>query len=263
MKNMATGFDVRRWVHLRDLLRELVARDIKLRYKRSVLGLAWSLVVPVAQMLVLYFVFRTVLPLNIPNYTAFIFTGLLPWVWFQSSLVSASGAIVDNRELINQVGFPAAVLPVVTVMSQLIHFLLALPILIALLLYNGHHLSAAIVALPLIIVLQFMLTLSLAYLAATLQVSFRDTQYLLGILLFLLFYLTPVFYDSAAIPASYQTIYRLNPMVSIVDAYRDVLLRGAFPAESSLLVLFLLSAAFLFLSYTVFMRAHYRFVEEL
>ena len=114
-----------RVVYVRDLLHVLVARDMKLRYKRSILGVAWSLLNPLAQALVFSFVFVSVLPLNIPDYPLFLLAGLLAWNWFNSSLMLATGAIVDNRELIRRPGFPAAILPVVTVASDLIHFLIA------------------------------------------------------------------------------------------------------------------------------------------
>src|SRR5690606_19580849 len=110
---------------LYDLLAIMVMRDMKLRYKRSVMGIAWSLLNPLAQLAVFGFVFRFVLPLDIPNYTAFLFIGILAWSWFQGSLQQATGAIVENGALIGYPGFPVAVLPVVTVTSHLVHYLLA------------------------------------------------------------------------------------------------------------------------------------------
>jgi len=263
MNSHVSGSHWRKWVQLCDLLYELVLRDLKLRYKRSVLGIAWSLLVPLAQLAVLYVVFHRLLPLNIPSYPTFLLTGILPWTWFQSSLLSASGAIVDNRDLVRQAGFPVVVLPSISVITQLIHFLLALPILAVFLLLDGYRMNIAILALPAIIVIQFALTLSLAYVTATFQVTFRDTQYLLGIVLFLLFYLTPVFYDAAQLPARYQPIYRLNPIVHILGAYRSILITGRLPAGQSMLLLCALSVAILTVGYSVFLKARDRFVEEL
>ena len=172
-----------RFYYLRDLISVLVARDMKLRYKRSVLGFAWSLLYPLAQMLVLGFIFGTVLPLNIPNYPSFLICGLLAWNWFSTSLYQSAEAIVGNRDLIRRPGFPPVVLPVVTVTSNLLHFLLALPMLALFLFLNDIHLTPAVLVLPLVIAVQFIFTLSLAYLIATFNVTFRDTQYLLGIFL--------------------------------------------------------------------------------
>ena len=261
---LTTGLlNKRRWIYLRDLLRELIGRDIKLRYKRSLLGIAWSLINPLAQLLVFSLIFSVVLPLNIPNYTTFLFTGLLAWNWFQTSLYAATGAIVDNRELIRRPGFPVTILPIVTVSTNFIHFLLALPILLVFLLIGGISFRITILALPVIFIVQFLFTLSLSYFVATLHVTFRDTQYLLGIVLLLGFYLSPVFYDVSAIPQGYQALYHLNPMVVLIDAYRQILLRGQLPGALDLLVLSLVSAGLLWLGYRIFIRASAQFAEEL
>ena len=250
-------------IYLRDLLRELIGRDIKLRYKRSVLGIVWSLLNPLMQLLVLSLIFRIVLPLDIPNYNTFLFTGLLVWTWFQTSLFAATGAIVDNSELIRRPGFPAAILPVVTVATNFIHFLLALPILLVFLLISGIPLSNAVLALPFLFAVQFLFTLSLVYFIAPLHVRFRDTQYLLGIVLLLAFYLSPIFYEASVIPQQYQILYRLNPMVTLIEAYRSILMQGKFPGIMSLLLLNLVSIALLWIGYVVFKRAQSQFAEEL
>ncbi len=251
------------FLYLKDLLRELIVRDMKLRYKRSLLGIAWSLMNPLAQLLVLSLVFSAMLPLDIPDYPSFLFTGLLAWNWFQTSLSAATGAIVDNRELIRRPGFSVMILPVVTVASNFIHYLLALPILLLFLLANGVAPGVSILTLPGIFAAQFLFTLSLAYLVATLHVTFRDTQYLLGIVLMLGFYLSPVFYDAGTIPERFRMIYRLNPMAVLIDAYRQVLLKGRLPEMSELLVLGLASAGLLWVSYRIFANASVRFAEEL
>ena len=252
-----------RLLYLRDLLFTLVGRDMKLRYKRSILGLAWSLLTPLAQLAVFYLTFDVLLPLNIPNYPAFLFSGLLVWNWFQGSLYQATSAIVDNRELMKRPGFPAAILPAVTVSSNLIHFLLALPILFIFLLLGGTGLTSAVMALPLVIAIQFILTLSLAYFAATFYVTFRDTQHLLGVLLNLLFFLTPVFYKSSDLPSQYQTLYHLNPMVHLIESYRAILLTGVLPDGIGLLLLTVVAIAILVLGYYVFSKASDHFVDYL
>ena len=263
MKNWLAPHKLYRLNYLMDLLITLVARDLKLRYRRSVMGVAWSLLNPLAQLLVLSFVFRTILPLRIPNYTVFLFVGLLPWTWFQISLFQATDSIVGNRELIRRPGFPVSVLPVITVTSNLIHLVLAFPVLVLFMLFSGINLTSAVFVLPILVILQFALILSLAYPLATLHVTFRDTQYLLGVFLLVGFYLTPVFYDVSAIPERYQLIYRLNPMVDLVDAYRTVLIHGQLPNASSLWLMGLLIVLLLVFGHIFFMRASYQFAEEL
>jgi lipopolysaccharide transport system permease protein len=254
---------VTRLIYVRDLVRELVVRDMKLRYKRSVLGIGWSLLNPLAQLLVFRFVFEHVIPMRVPQLTSFLFTGVLVWNWFQASLVFSTTTVVDNRELIKRPGFPAAILPAVTVTSYLIHFLIALPVLLVVLAVSGAGASQQLALLPLIVAVQFALTLGLAYLTATLHVGFRDTQYLLGVALQLLFFLSPVFYDSADIPERFSWLRLINPMVNLIDAYRAVLIRGQAPEAATLATLTASAAVILVVGFLVFSRASRHFAEEL
>jgi lipopolysaccharide transport system permease protein len=252
-----------RLVYLYDLLSVLVAREMKVRYNRSVLGFAWTLLNPLAQLLVFSFVFQDVIPVGIPGYGWFLITGILAWGWFQASLHSASTSIVDNGALIRQPGFPAAILPVVTVATQSIHFLLAQVVLLPFLVLTGHLIAPALALLLPLIGLQFLLSLSLAYMVAPWQVTFRDTQYTLGVLLMLGFYLTPVLYEPAAVPTRYQPIYRLNPLVHLIGAYRAILLRGEWPDLLPLIWIAACSAGLLAYGVRAFIRASHHFIEEL
>lgn len=252
-----------RLVHTRDLLRELVARDMKIRYKRSILGIAWSLVNPITQILIFTFLFNRVLPLNIPNYTSFVFAGVLAWSWFSSALIAASGAIVDNRELVRRPGFAVAVLPIVTVMTNALHFVLALPVLFIVLFIGGGQFGLPILALPLIMLVQFVLTLGISYVIAASHVRFRDTQHIVGIGLMLMFYLTPVFYRAESVPEQYILIYQLNPMAGLLSAYRAALIEGQWPAPGPLLQVLVIGGLLLAVGLGIFRRASDRFVEEL
>lgn len=250
-------------IYLRDLARELVIRDIKVRYKHSILGFAWSLVNPLLHLLVFYFVFGIIMEIGIPRYSSYVFSGLLTFTWFQSSLLQAANTITDNGELIRRPGFPVAVLPVVTVITNFIHLLFALPILAIFLFLEGGNSGPMLLAFPVIILLQFMLTLGPAYLVAGANVVFRDVQYLLSVLLQLCFFLTPVFYESDLVPAHFQPMYHLNPFVSLVNAYRNVLIYGAWPDWKTLWWPCLLAVVFMFVGYRLFMHIKFRFVEEL
>jgi len=254
---------LQRLVHWRDLVRELVGRDLKVRYKRSWLGFAWALANPLLYLTVFYFVFQMALSLNIPRYGLFAFSGMLAWSWFQSSLSQACSAITQSRELIRLPGFVPAVLPIVSVVTNLIHFLLALVLLILYLVLDGTGLRYSMALLPFLIALQFVLTMGLAFLVATANVLFRDTQHLVVVSLQLFFFLTPIFYDASIVPARYQPFYRLNPMVHLVEAYRAVLLGTEPPSETALLVLAVVAAGLLYGGYKIFVRVSHRFVEEL
>lgn len=254
---------VRRLTYLRDLIYELVRRDMKLRYKGSILGIAWSLLNPLAQLLVFSIIFTWVLPLDIPNYGLFLYCAILPWTWFQTSWTSATTTIVEGRALIKRPGFPPGILPIVSISANLIHFLLALPVLITFMLLAQVPLSATILLLPVLIAVQFLFSLSISYITAALQVPFRDTAHLVGVAVLLLFYLSPVFYDLTMVPEQLLALYALNPLVPLLDGYRAIFLRGELPDMGMLAFLAGASAALLYISYRMFMRMSYAFVEEL
>ena len=263
MKTVGTLVYRRKVTHFFDLLRELVDREMKLLYKRSALGIAWTLINPLLQLAVFSFVFRTVIPVNIPQFTSFAFSGLLIWNWSQTALFQATGLITSNLALIRQPNFPTAILPVVTTTTGLIHFLLALPVLIIFLAMDGVQPNSVLLYLPVLMVIQFVLTVSLAYPLAAINVTFRDTQHTLGVVLQMLFYLTPIFYDLSSVPKQYQPLYQLNPMVPLIEAYRAILLKGMQPDWSALLIVSVVLAALLPIGLGIFRRQSDRFVEEL
>jgi homopolymeric O-antigen transport system permease protein len=254
---------IRRASYLADLARALVVRDMKLRYKRSLLGVGWSLLNPLLQFLVFYGVFRWIIPVTVPDFAIFLLIGILAWNWFQSSLTFGCVVITENASLIRQPGFPPAILPVVAVATNLVNFLLAVPVLAVALLFAGHAITSAAAALPLVIAVQFVLTLSLVNVFSVLQVTFRDTQYLLGVALLLGFYVSPVFYAVQNVPAGWRQWYNLNPLVHVLDAYRIVLIDGQWPAMLPLLWVTAVSMVILAASYGLFVRSSHRFIEEI
>ncbi|MBE9066477.1 ABC transporter permease [Leptolyngbya cf. ectocarpi LEGE 11479] len=253
----------RKFIYQYDLIRELVSRDMKLLYKRSIFGVGWTLIAPLLNLAVFAFIFQIVLPLDVPNYSSYVFTGLLIWTWFQTSLFQAAGVIISNRALIRQPGFPKSILPVVIVITGLVHFVLALPILIVFLVIDGIQLQSVIFLLPVLQLLQFLLTLSFAYFLAAVNVTFRDTQHTLGVLLQMFFYLTPIFYDISNVPTEIQYFYGFNPMVHLVTAYRSILIDGSLPALMPLLWIGFGALIILPLSHRLFLDQSGRFVEEL
>lgn len=256
------GDNMWRGLHVRDLLRELVGREMKVRYRRSVLGIMWSLLNPLVHLLVLVFVFQRVAPLNIPDYPLFVFIGVLAWGWFSAALPAATTSITGNRELIRQPGFPTAILPAVPILSGLVHFLIAMSLVLVAVAVLGRTVSITVLALPLIVALQFLVTLSVGYLTATAQVRFRDTAYLVGVALLLGFFLTPVFYRPGSLPAGYQMLYVMNPMAQVINAYRDVLIGAHWPNVPALLAVAAVSSVVLVLGHRMFTRASVDFVEE-
>lgn len=250
-------------IHFIDLLVGLVERNMKIMYKRSVLGIAWTLVKPVLQLIVFTLVFKIVLSIQIENYSSFIFVGLLTWNWFQNSLFQSIGAIISNRALIRQPNFPNGILPIVVITTGLVHFLLSLPVFIVFSYIDGIALKPTVLLLPVLAFIQFVFIASLAYPLAALNVTYRDVQHTLGILLQFQFYMSGVFYDISRIPEESRWVFNLNPMVNIIEAYRDILIRGVVPEWNYLLIILAISATVMFLSYRKFEQQSGYFLEEI
>jgi ABC-type polysaccharide/polyol phosphate export permease len=222
--------------HAVDVISILIRRDFILNYRRSVLGILWSLLVPLAQLLVLVLVFQIIVPLHIDAYPAFVFSALLPWTWFSTCLTSASGLFIANRDLMLRPSFSPAALLIASTLSNLAISLAATPVLIGVLAWYGRPLTSAVLVLPVLISIEGVLIVGLGLIIATLNVFYRDVQYLVTVLLTLLFYLTPVFYRAEGALADYRFLYVLNPVAVLIQAYRSVAFDGTAPAWAPLLL---------------------------
>jgi len=258
----------------RELTRNLVVRDLKVRYKSSVLGVAWSWLSPLLMMIV-YSIFFTVFWGNrdIQHYPVFLLCGTLPWGFFTDSIVQATGSVITNAHLIKKVYFPREVLPISIVLSNLVNFLIALPVFFILALVSGASLSWWALLLPITILVQMTFTLGLSFFLATLNVLYRDTQHILGVIVQAWFFLTPVFYPINTIPEEAHLLgiqfnaqlwlRRLNPMASIVASYRDLLYWGAPTGLDFLLRTAVTALVVLVVGYLVFLHYSPRFGEEM
>lgn len=253
---------VRRILHMRDVIFVLVARDQKARYKSTGMGVFWAVASPVLFLLTFYFLFRVVLPLDIPNYASHLFIGLVAWSWFQGTTTESVTAIVGNASLVNQPRFPIAALPLTSAMSNFVTLCLTLPLLLVILYFEGASLGWTIIILPLVIACQFVFVLAVAYLVAGLNVRFRDLQYIVPIVLQLSYFATPIFYDVAAVPEKALGFLRINPMLTLIEAYRSILIRNEAPDFAALAVVVVGVSALLVLSYASFVRASAGFLEE-
>jgi len=250
-------------IQLRDLLRELVMRDMKIRYEGTVLGFAWTLANPLLFVGVFYFLFNVVLDVGTPRFTSYTLIGMLVYTWFQSSVVEACSIARSNRDLVRRPQFKVAVLPLVSVTGNLIHLLLAFPILAGILLFDGSRPSVALLALPIVLIVQFILTVGLAYFGAAVSVLYRDIGYLIDVILRVFFFLTPIFYEVSKVPAQFQTLYSFNPLVPLLDAYRSPLIHGLPPSWDSLLGAGLIAMLLAIAGYKLFGMISHRFAEEL
>ena len=265
--------NLRQLPRYRGLIQSLVARELKARYRGSVLGFFWSFFNPLLLLLVYTFVFAYVMPPpgDIPNYALFLFCGLLPWTWFSASLLESSNVLITGGNLIKKVMFPAEILPIVTVLSNLVHFLLGLPILIVFLIYFDAPIEPAELPwFPIALVVQFLLTLGFALILSALTVHFRDLKDILGNVMTLWFFATPIIYPWFNAPARIRSILNLNPFTHLAVTYQEILF---FPADAAdaggppghwkwLLVLGVASVGLFLFGYFVFDRLRDSFAEE-
>jgi homopolymeric O-antigen transport system permease protein len=237
--------------HYLNVVRHLVARDFSLRYAGSALGVLWSILIPLVQLGVLIFTFRRAVPVNIKDYPAFVYSALLPWTWFSSCLGSAGGLFLGQKGLVRRPNFPPLILVVVNTLSNLLIFLLSLPLLFALLAWNGRSLTASLATLPLLFMIQAFMTIGLGLAIASWNVLFRDVSQLVNIILSFVFFLTPIFYR-APVDSKYGIIFKINPVAGLIRCYRAVLFEGRPPACAPLLAVSAVSIAALGLGYLIY-----------
>lgn len=258
----------------RDLVINLVARDLKVRYKNSALGFLWSLLNPLGMMIIFTIVFTIMMPnTTVEQFPVFVLCGLIPWNFFSGSVMSSVHSIVGNAPLLKRVYFPRQVLPLSTVLSNLVNFLLAMLVLFAIIFLFGIPLTRWALLLPLIVLIQVTFTLGLAFFLCTLNVFYRDTAMIMDVVMLAWFFLTPVFYPINILPRYWvfhgfafdvqRLAYILNPMTSLIASYRVILYHGAPPAFDFLARTVVTSFGFLCLGYLFFTRHGKSFAELL
>lgn len=247
----------------RYLMKQLVARDFKTKYKRSVLGVLWSFLNPLLTMLVQYIVFSTLFKSDIPNFALYLLTGIVCFNFFNEATSMALLSIVGNASLITKVYMPKYIYPLTRVMSSTVNFLLALIPLIIVMLITGEPIRPAILLLPLGLCCLFAVSLGIGMLLASVMVFFRDTQFLWGVMSMLWMYATPIFYPESIIPESFMTIYKMNPLYHIIRFIRILLIDGISPEPKAYVLMLIASFVPLLLGAVVFKKTQDRFVLNL
>jgi ABC-type polysaccharide/polyol phosphate export permease len=248
----------------RELLKNLVTRDLKIRYKASFLGFAWSMVTPLAMVLVFGFIFTRVFEVaNTADFSLFFLAGFLPWQFLSGSLSESVSAIVGNGALMRQVNFPREYLPISKVASQAVHFLLSLVVLGVYALIRGYNFLPFIPALVITLVFFTLFVAGLSMMFAAANVAFRDLQELVPVMLLLWFYSTPLFYRLEMVPERFRWMMLLNPMTWFLDLFRHVFYYQVFPPLKVILVAAALGVGSVVAGYLLFVRLARTFSKEL
>jgi ABC-type polysaccharide/polyol phosphate export permease len=247
----------------RDLVQNLVSRDFKTRYKRSYLGILWSLLNPLLLILVYTLAFDYIMKIRVKDFPMFFMCGFLPWSYFSAGILTSFSSLSDSGYLIKAVYFPREIVPLSIVLSCLLHFLITFIFVFPILFIYGYLPQWSYLSLPVIVLLQTIFVFGLSLFLSSIHVYFRDLRYILDVVLMAWFWLTPVVYPSTLIPESYLFLYKLNPMTLFVTAYRDVLLNGTLPIPKYWIAILIATFGSLALGYLPYLRIRKRLAEEI
>ena len=255
---------IHHWFQYRELIRNLVLRDLRLKYRGSVLGFLWSLVNPLVTVAIYTFAFGFILRVPTPHYVLFLVTGLLPWGLFAGSATAATGAIIDSGSLVKSVYFPRAILPVSIVLFNLSQFVMTFVIVLpVVLLIYWIPPTRAMLAFPCLLLLQLIFTIGVALLLATATAFFRDVRHLLEIALQVAFWLTPIIYEVKVVPAAFRPFALAGPMTPFIMGYRQCLFYGEWPDALIWLLAVVYAAVAFGVGLAVFRSYEDRFTEQL
>lgn len=247
----------------REMVFSLVKKDLRGRYKGSVLGFLWTFINPLLQLMVFTLVFSVIMKAGYDQYYLFLFVALVPWMFFSSSVQDGSTAIIREKDMVKKIYFPREVMPIATVTSGFVNMLLTFIVIFIVLIISGKGINPiALLCLPFVMIVEYILCLGIAMIVAALTVYFRDLQYILGIFTMALQYMTPVMYGSEMVPAWAMPIFQANPMTPIIEMYRQILYYKEVPEMISLLYVLTLGIIFIVLGFVCFNKLQKGFAEN-
>ena len=248
--------------HYRELLKTNVKKDIRGKYKGSFLGILWSFINPLLQVLVYALVFPYIMKVETENYLIFLICGIIPWTWFITSISQGTTSITNNANLIKKVYFPREILPISVVTSGLVNFLISCLIILIFVIFGGLGITWHLVFLPFIIIVQYLFTLALIFVLSAVNVYVKDVEYIVAFIINMLFYATPILYTTEMFSGPILWLFRLNPLAHLINAYRDVFYVHHIPNLASLAVLFGVCIILIVVGYFIFKKLEKRFAEE-
>ncbi|MBI5815416.1 MAG: ABC transporter permease [Nitrospinae bacterium] len=247
----------------RELILTLVGKELKARYRGSFFGVLWTFLNPLLLLLVYALVFSVYMRVQVENYAVFMFVGLLPWIWFSTSLLDGVNSIVSAGSLITKSMFPAEILPMVKILSNLMNYVFSLPLLFIFMAIYGVPVKWTILWLPVIMIAQLLFTVGLVYLLSSVNVRFRDTQHILGNFVTFWFFLCPILYPISQTPQEWRFVFYLNPMALLSVCYQDIFINGNAPDPLFFAIPALTGAVITLIGFYQFDRYKETFAEEI
>lgn len=254
---------VREQYDFRELLYQMTRRDLLLRYKQTVMGFGWAIFMPLINTAVFTVIFTRVAPLDIDiPYPLFAYCGLLAWNFSASSFRFAVNSLTSNASLVTKVYFPREIFPISAVLVSLVDFVVGASVLVALMVYYHVVPTTAILALPWVLAVHVMFTLSVSLILAMANLFYRDVKYLFELVLTIWMFISAVLYPVSQVGGTMGKVMAINPVTPILEGYRDVLLRGQLPDPSAFMMTTIVSALLLIVAWVIFHRAEYAFAEN-
>lgn len=247
----------------REFLKTSIRKEFRGKYKKSFLGVLWSFLNPLCQLLIYALVFPFILRVDVENYTMFLVVALIPWTFFNMTVIQSAASVVTNGGIIKKVYFPREILPLSVATSNLLNFFITSGLVLIALLISGIGIKSSILVLPFVILMQYILQLGLAFILSAFTVFVRDVEYIMNIFVMLMFYMCPIVYSSDMIPSNILPLFKLNPMFHIIGYYREILYYQRVPEISGMLILFSISIIILVIGHKIFNKLQKRFAEEL
>jgi lipopolysaccharide transport system permease protein len=246
-----------------DLVLILTQKDLKVRYKSSVLGYFWSIAHPLALAFVFVVAFKVVMRVQMEDYALFLIMGLFPWQWFSNSVTLPTTAFLQNASIIKKVNFPRNIIPFTLVLQDMLHFIVSIPVIVLFMLFYGKTPSWNwLLGIPVLLATQFAMTYGISLAVSTLNLFFRDLERLMQLSVTLLFYFTPIIYPETMIPDKYKRLILLNPLTPIIVNWRNLFMHGTLDYHSlSLAVLYGIAAVVI--GFAVYKKLSWKFAEVL
>ncbi|MBQ7668265.1 MAG: ABC transporter permease [Clostridia bacterium] len=248
----------------REMIFNLVKKELRGRYKGSVLGFLWTFINPLFQLIIYTIVFSYIMRSGIDKYYLFLFVALIPWIFFQTSLQGGAASIITQKSLVTKIYFPREVIPVSFVTSCFMNMLFCFVIIFIVVGLAGVKLSLlGLLCLPIVMLVEYLLALGFTMIASAVTVYFRDFEHILGIIVMAWMYLTPIIFALDIVPDAFMPIFKYNPLTYVIEAYRDILYAGGVPQMSELLYSFIVGVVVVVIGFIVFAKLKRHFAEEL
>lgn len=248
----------------REMIFSLVRRDLRGRYKASVLGFLWTFINPLCQILVYTFVFQFIMRTGIEQFYVYLISGMIPWIFFSTAVSGGTMCIKNQSEMVKKIYFPREVLPISFVTSAFINMLFCFVMIFAVIIFSGRGFSVvALLFLPLVMIIEYIMALGFTMIVSGLTIYFRDMEHIVSVIMMAWIYLTPIMYTIDMVPEQLRGVYYFNPMTPVIQAYQQILYFEQIPKMGTLLLAGVFGIIVLIIGVVAFRKMERNFAEEL